>query len=259
MTHPAALDLISLETFHDGLVVLCEGALPDHHLLNAGFLVDLQRVWEASLTLLDAEGSVVPVNFDVSEGPMIPRNTYRSKILAFFESLKAIQMPRIEEPAALASATPPPPPPPPPPAAAAVAAAPAPAPASKKRERCGECGNFHKGDCCGRRHIGDCPPAPAASAVSPPVTVVYNVYDGVVNSFCPPPTTSLLEFLALIDQLKRRTLIIKVMLHPEHNIAARKFDSLITLELDSMGVLEEVDPLGSASTKSMGRTRYYVR
>ncbi|GFG07127.1 hypothetical protein IFM5058_03266 [Aspergillus udagawae] len=139
-------------------------------------------------------------------------------------------------------------------------------------------------DACGRRHFGDCPPpAPAASAVSPPVTVVYNVYGGVVNSFCPPPTTSLvgggstavienfarhvgsigaatqLEFLALIDQLKRRTLIIKVMLHPEHNIAARKFDSLITLELDSMGVLEEVDPLGSASTKSMGRTRYYVR
>jgi hypothetical protein len=72
-------------------------------------------------------------------------------------------------------------------------------------------------------------------------------------------TATQLEFLALIDQLKRRTLIIKVMLHPEHNIAARKFDSLITLELDSMGVLEDVDPLGSASTKSMGRTRYYVR
>ncbi|RHZ45039.1 uncharacterized protein CDV56_103546 [Aspergillus thermomutatus] len=61
-THLAALDLISLETFHDGLVVLREGALPDRHLLNAGFLADLQRVWEASLTLLDAEGSVVPAN-----------------------------------------------------------------------------------------------------------------------------------------------------------------------------------------------------
>ncbi|GFF36233.1 hypothetical protein IFM51744_03058 [Aspergillus udagawae] len=132
MAHLAALDLISLETFHDGLVVLREGAFPDRHLLNAGFLADLQRIWEASLTLLEAEGSVVPANFDVSEGPMIPRNAYRSKILAFFESLKAIQMPRIEEPAALASATPPPPPPPPPPPAA-VAAAPAPAPASKSQ------------------------------------------------------------------------------------------------------------------------------
>ncbi|GFG20443.1 hypothetical protein IFM5058_10623, partial [Aspergillus udagawae] len=30
------------------------------------------------------------------------------------------------------------------------------------------------------------PPAPAASAASPPVMVVYNVYGGVVNSFCPP-------------------------------------------------------------------------
>ncbi|RHZ61574.1 hypothetical protein CDV55_106063 [Aspergillus turcosus] len=59
MTHLAALDLISLETFHDhhdGLVALREGALPDRHLLNAGFLADFQRVWEASLTLLEAEG-----------------------------------------------------------------------------------------------------------------------------------------------------------------------------------------------------------
>ncbi|KAF7131482.1 hypothetical protein CNMCM5793_004707 [Aspergillus hiratsukae] len=62
MTHLAALDLMSLETFHDGLVVLREGALPDRHLLKAGFLADLQRVWEASLTLLEAEGSVVPAN-----------------------------------------------------------------------------------------------------------------------------------------------------------------------------------------------------
>ncbi|KAF7128278.1 hypothetical protein CNMCM5793_002820 [Aspergillus hiratsukae] len=56
MTHLAALYLISLETFHDGLVVLREGALPDRHLPNAGFLADLQRVWEASLALLEKHG-----------------------------------------------------------------------------------------------------------------------------------------------------------------------------------------------------------
>ncbi|KAF7167876.1 hypothetical protein CNMCM5623_001023 [Aspergillus felis] len=64
MTHLAALDLISLETFHYGLVVLREGALPDRHLLNAGFLADIQRVWEASLTRLEAGGSVVPANYE---------------------------------------------------------------------------------------------------------------------------------------------------------------------------------------------------
>ncbi|GFF30755.1 hypothetical protein IFM51744_01229 [Aspergillus udagawae] len=61
VTHLAALNLISLESFYDGLVVR-EDALPDRHFLNAGFLADLQRVWDASLTLLEAEGSVAPAN-----------------------------------------------------------------------------------------------------------------------------------------------------------------------------------------------------
>jgi hypothetical protein len=61
VTHLAALDLVSLESFYDGLVVR-EDALPDRHFLNAGFLADLQRVRDASLTLLEAEGSVAPAN-----------------------------------------------------------------------------------------------------------------------------------------------------------------------------------------------------
>ncbi|GIK02455.1 hypothetical protein Aspvir_006511 [Aspergillus viridinutans] len=43
------------------------------------------------------------------------------------------------------------------------------------------------------------------------------------------------------------TLIAKVKASPEDDLAARSFDLLIGFELNSMGVLEEVDPIGTAT------------
>ncbi|PKX94696.1 uncharacterized protein P174DRAFT_512809 [Aspergillus novofumigatus IBT 16806] len=77
----------------------------------------------------------------------------------------------------------------------------------------------------------------------------YLVYAGV-----PPEVFSkLVEEKSRVNKSSRftysnntGTLIIKVMLHPEHDIAARRFDLLIASELDTMGV-HDIDPLGSTT------------
>ncbi|RAK98701.1 uncharacterized protein BO80DRAFT_436617 [Aspergillus ibericus CBS 121593] len=57
--HLAALDIVSLELFHDSITALQTAANHDRRVLSPAFPAELQRLWEASQNLLDAHDSEI--------------------------------------------------------------------------------------------------------------------------------------------------------------------------------------------------------
>ncbi|KAF7182383.1 hypothetical protein CNMCM7691_001863 [Aspergillus felis] len=67
LTHLTTLDLISLETFRDGLITLLEEAQPYRRILNPSFHAGLQRVRDDCLTILNRQQSIIPSECNRSE------------------------------------------------------------------------------------------------------------------------------------------------------------------------------------------------
>ncbi|KAF7159796.1 hypothetical protein CNMCM5623_005185 [Aspergillus felis] len=67
LTHLTTLDLISLETFRDGLITLLEEAQPYRRILNPSFHAGLQRVRDDCLTILNRQQSIIPSKCNRSE------------------------------------------------------------------------------------------------------------------------------------------------------------------------------------------------